>query len=67
MDSYQKLTIEMLPGDTPREKYESMRKIAKLLNDLAFPSRGSEAESADVEHFAKIAESILEGEPINVE
>ncbi len=56
----------MIPGDTPREKYESMVKIVKLLNDLAFPERGSHAESAEVLHFAIIAEQILEGEPIEL-
>jgi hypothetical protein len=66
MESYQKLIIEMIPGDTPREKYESMVKIVKLLNDLAFSERGSHAESAEVLHFAIIAEQILEGEPIEL-
>lgn len=30
MESYQKLTLEMIPGQTPREKYENLKKSLDL-------------------------------------
>jgi hypothetical protein len=42
MENYETLTLDLIPGYTPREKYDSMVKIAELLNDLSFPKRGEE-------------------------
>ena len=59
MESYQKLTLEMIPGQTPREKYESLEKMVALLNALAYPRRGTEEETMTIEQAAGKAEEIL--------
>lgn len=59
MESYQKLTLEMIPGQTPREKYESLESMMALLNALAYPRRGTFEETMTIEHAAKIATLIL--------
>lgn len=62
MESYQKLTLELIPGNTPREKYENMKRIAELINDLAFPKRGEERYLIE---FVELACEIIE-EPIKI-
>ena len=32
MESYQKLTLEMIPGQTPREKYENLKSALEAVN-----------------------------------
>ena len=66
MMNFNNLTLDLIPGITPLQKYENMKKIAELLNDLAFPKRGSEAENADAIYFASIAEDLLESGPIDI-
>jgi hypothetical protein len=67
MMSYENLAINMIPGKTPREKFENMRRIAMILNDLAYPKRGSFEESAQISHFSKLAEEIIPEGPIDIE
>lgn len=49
----------MIPGQTPREKYEATVKMIALLNALAYPRRGTEEETMTIEQAAGKAEEIL--------
>jgi hypothetical protein len=59
MESYQKLTLEMIPGETPREKYLRMEKIIALLSVLAYPRRGTDEELITIQEAANTAAEIL--------
>lgn len=34
MESYQKLTLEMIPGQTPREKYENLKRMLDFKSEV---------------------------------
>jgi hypothetical protein len=61
MESYETLTLDLIPGYTPREKYDSMVKIVELLNDLSFPKRGEEKNLvALIEQALEISDEPIE-------
>jgi len=61
MESYHKLTYDLIPGQTDREKYNSMLLIIELLNDLSFPKRGKEKSLIDlIEKALEICDHYIE-------
>ena len=61
MESYHKLTYDLIPGQTDREKYNSMLLIIELLNDLSFPKRGEEKSLIDlIEQALEISDHYIE-------
>lgn len=61
MESYHKLTYDLIPGTTDREKYNSMLLIIELLNDLSFPKRGEEKSLIDlIEKALEISDHYIE-------
>ena len=61
MESYHKLTYDLIPGQTDREKYNSMLLIIELLNDLSFPKRGEEKSLIDlIEKALEICDHYIE-------
>jgi len=61
MESYHKLTYDLIPGQTDREKYNSMLLIIELLNDLSFPKRGEEKSLIDlIEKALEISDHYIE-------
>ena len=44
MQPYEKLIYEGLKGETPKEKYENLISMQLLLQQIAFPKRGTEQE-----------------------
>lgn len=44
MQPYDKLIMQQLKGETPKEKYDYLLKIQDLLHRTAFPQRGSKEE-----------------------
>lgn len=61
MESYHKLTYSLIPGQTDREKYNSMLLIIGLLNDLSFPERGKEKSLVDlIEKALEISDHYIE-------
>lgn len=61
MENYETLTLDLIPGYTPREKYDSMVKIAQLLNDLSCPKRGEEKSLVDlIEQALDISDEPIE-------
>jgi len=62
MENFETLTLDLIPGNTPREKFNNMLKIAELLNDLSFPKRGEEKSLVDlIEQALQISD-----EPIDI-
>jgi len=58
MNNFEKEIIDMIPGDTPRQKFEHMEKIREFLRDLSFPKAGSPAESWDIADAGNEAEKL---------
>lgn len=56
MTNYEKETLALLNGDTPKEKYDTMRNIMVLLDCISTPARGSEAENWTAYDIAQIIE-----------
>jgi hypothetical protein len=54
MTNYEADTLALLNGETPKEKYETLKSIMALLDCIATPARGSEEENWDIYHVAKI-------------
>ena len=59
MTNYQIDTLDMIPGETPSEKYNHLREVRKFLIDLAYPKRGSESEQWTVSDIQEIAERLM--------
>lgn len=61
MESYHKLTYDLIPGTTDREKYNNMLLIIQLLNDLSFPKKGEEKSLVDlIEQALQISDKPIE-------
>jgi len=61
METYYKLAYALIPGQTDREKYNSMLLIIELLNDLSFPKRGEEKSLIDlIEKALEISDHYIE-------
>jgi|AZIF01.1.fsa_nt_gi hypothetical protein len=53
MESYNVLIDEMLIGDTPREKYNNLSFMINILQQIAYPKRGTDEESKTIYDFAQ--------------
>jgi len=53
MQPYDKLIMDALKGETPKEKYEYLRDMQQLLQKIAFPRRGTEEEDWGVMDIVK--------------
>jgi hypothetical protein len=53
MQPYDKLIMEALKGETPKEKYEYLRDMQQLLHKVAFPGRGLPEERWEVMDVVK--------------
>jgi hypothetical protein len=51
--------MEKLDGETPREKYENLVTMQRLLREVAFPGRGTVEEHITVQDVADRAQKIL--------
>jgi len=61
MEPYNKLAYNLIPGQTDREKYNSMLLIIQLLNDLSFPKIGEEKSLIDlIEQALEISDHYIE-------
>lgn len=60
MRPYEQIILEILDGDTPKEKHDNLVKMQKLLQKIAFPRRGMDEEFWTLEIIGeKAAETIL--------
>jgi len=59
MNTYDIETLNLIPGTTPREKFQNMEKIIALLSALGYPRRGTPEDYADLSFFATQAQQIL--------
>ena len=59
MSNYQLDTLALIPGTTPREKYEALQKMLLILQQLAYPRRGTEEESLSREEFADQVAAVI--------
>lgn len=48
MTPYDKLIMDALKGETPKQKYEYLRDMQQLLHSVAYPGRGTEEERWDI-------------------
>jgi hypothetical protein len=60
MESYSKLIQRLLGNGSPKEQYENLEKIIELLENIAYPKRGSNEEMWDTEDIAAMSSLILE-------
>ena len=63
MESYLVAIDRKLNGDTPRKKYEWLCKAHTLLENVAYPARGTEQENWTIHDVAKQAQELIEYEP----
>lgn len=61
MQNYENLIYEKLKGSSPREKYENLIAMQKLLSIIAYPRRGTEEEKMSIHDAAKQAEKLIKG------
>jgi molybdopterin-guanine dinucleotide biosynthesis protein A len=59
MSSFDAESLALIPGDTPKEKHENMKKIMEIINGLVSPRRGTDEESNCVYYFANKAAEII--------
>lgn len=59
MRPYEQIILEALDGDTPKEKYDNLIKMQKLLQKIAFPRRGMDEEFWTLEIIAEKAAKII--------
>lgn len=53
MTNYEQDTLNLINGKTPKEKYETLKNIMNLLDNVATPARGTEAENWTIYDVAK--------------
>lgn len=56
MTNYENDTLALLNGDTPKQRYETLKNIMILLDCISTPARGSEAENWTSYDIAQIIE-----------
>jgi len=59
MIPYDRLIMERLDGDTPKEKYDKLCAMQKLLREVSFPGRGTREELITTQDVADRAQKIL--------
>jgi len=59
MEPYDKLTRQLIPGTTDREKYENLKKIFLILESIANPRRGTWEKSATLQEFSDMISDII--------
>lgn len=59
MQPYNIVIMEMLPGSTPKEKYENLKKIGSILQTTAFPKRGTPEESLTIQDIADLIQNFF--------
>ena len=60
MQSYDNLIMLKLQGDTPKKKYEFLTGMQKLLQQIAYPRRGTEEEQWNIQDVADKAQYLVE-------
>lgn len=63
MIGYDVDTLTLIPGETPKQKYENIVFLLGLAAQIAYPKRGTAEESKTLEDFA---DEIAEKFPIEV-
>jgi hypothetical protein len=59
MIAYEVLIREALAGETPKERYENLILMKKILRQIAYPRRGTSEETYSLQDFAdEIQQSI---------
>ena len=59
MIPYEKVIIEKLKGETPKEKYDNLMEMKKFIQKISFPRRGSEEENWTIYDIAKLGETFI--------
>ncbi len=59
MRSIDQDTLALIPGDTPLEKHKFVQRILEICTDIAYPGRGSEAESKTLQDFVEEIAKVL--------
>lgn len=50
--NYETLILKRLLGDTPKEKYQNLLELEKLVDSVCYPRRGTEEENMPLGEFA---------------
>lgn len=61
MTNYEIDTLNLIPGETPAQKYANTQRVYRLLEKIAFPRRGSDEEKWDI---GTVADMIIENKLI---
>lgn len=60
MENYSILIQRALGNGTPKEQYENLEKVIEFLENLAFPKRGTSAETWDIEDASREAHQLID-------
>ncbi len=60
MIPYEKSIIEQLDGETPKEKYDNLVAMQRLLSVIAFPRRGTDEEFLTVFEISEKAANLID-------
>jgi len=48
MTNYERDTIEMILGDTPKEKHDNLKSLLEIATAICYPRRGTDDEKIDI-------------------
>ncbi len=52
MNNYDNETLFLIPGKTPLQKHENITEILRIIQEIAYPKRGTEEENKTLQDFA---------------
>jgi hypothetical protein len=59
MTNYQNDIMNLLQGDTPKQKYDNLKDMQNLLTMLVYPRRGTSEETMSLHEFVLKAEHLI--------
>lgn len=60
MIPYERLILERIEGDTPRKQFERLKGMQILLQQVAYPRRGTKEEQWKIQDVADRAQKLVE-------
>jgi len=48
MQNYERLIYDLLPGSTPKEKYEKLKGLQETVSKICYPRRGTYEENMSI-------------------
>lgn len=53
MSNYENMIIDLVKGETPKQKYDNLKAILQYSEMMCYPRRGTQDDSFDIYDFAR--------------